>query len=160
MQTLTYGSHPFQQQVDTLLERLDDDGGIRIACCEMSEKDCRAFIGELSDATALSVHQVDAGQLISDRSIETQGNLREVFDTTQGEPAILFFNKVDAFFDRPVEESEDVEARADKGGDALLPIDYLYDRMKAFSGIVVLSISSQENCHRIKQRDLDMIVSP
>ncbi len=156
--SVAYGSHPFQQKLDSLIEGMEADGGVKVVCFNLGEEGCQEFVSDLVEATGMSLHQVDAEQLESGRGIETQGNLREIFDTTTGEPAVLFFDNADILFKKPAEDVDEDEDRDEDDG-ALRPIDYLFDRMDAFKGVVVLAISSGEYLEHAREKNVDMVVT-
>ena len=95
-------------------------------------------LGRMKDVMNLPLHQIDLDTLFDERAMAAQGNLREVFDTAGETPSILYFDNADAFFRRENRQS----ARDGLDPDALTPITYLFDRIEAFNGVVVLCLSN------------------
>lgn len=95
-------------------------------------------LGRLKEATGMALYQVALDTLFDERAESAQGNLREVFDTQGEVPSILCFEDADAFFRLDKRQS----AREGLDPDALTPLTYLFDRIKAFKGITVLCLSS------------------
>ncbi len=94
-------------------------------------------LGHMRDAARLSLHQVDLGALFDERQMAVQGNLREVFDTMGEQPSILCFDNADAFFRADARQ----DARDARDPDALTARDYLFSRIEAFVGAIVLCLA-------------------
>lgn len=95
-------------------------------------------LARLKEASGYSLHQVGLDTLFDERERVAQGNIREVFDSAGEIPSILCFDNADAFFRN--EARQDVIE--DRDADEITPRTYLFDRVKAFKGIVVICLSS------------------
>lgn len=114
-----------------------------------TERQKQTALSVLTEQLDYNVHQVNANSLVGDHLMRTQGNVREMFDTAQGEANILVFEKADALFGLKGEEDEDDEAL----------IDYLFRRVKAFKGVVILCLQNPANIESARRRDIfDLIV--
>lgn len=95
-------------------------------------------LGRMKEATHLPLHQVNLDTLFDERPMAAQGNLREVFDTAGETVSILYFDNADTFLRHERRQS----VREGLDPDALTPVTYLFDRIEAFPGAVVLCLSN------------------
>ncbi len=129
-------------QFDDLLSRvparLEEGKGLCYLFENADEEALQLALGRMKAVTKLSTHQVNLESLFDERIMAVQGNLREVFDSAGEVPSILCFDHADAFF-----RHNEQQAKADeREEDALSPITYLFDRIDAFKGVVVLCLDS------------------
>ena len=148
--TLSYNSSDYEQAV----ERLKHTLGLYILFARPTDDQKQQALTVLTKQLDFNVHQVSAPSLISDRFVETQGNLREIFDTAQGEANIIIFEKADALFEVERKMGEDDQEEEEAVG------DYLFQRMEAFKGAVVLCLYEDEHVRQVSQRDsIDLVVA-
>ena len=147
--TLSYNSADYEQAV----ERLKHTRGLHLVFAQPTDDQKQQALAVLTKQLDFNMHQVNAHSLIGDRFVETQGNLRETFDMAQGEANIIIFEKADALFEveREAGENDQEEEEA--------IADYLFQRMEAFKGAVVLCLHEDEHVRQVSQRDsIDLVV--
>lgn len=81
--------------------------------------------------------------------MQTQGNLREMFDKASENASILCFEHADALFRAPEPEEE---------ADAVTPASYLFQRIEAYKGIVVLCLEEPRHVAAAQDQGVDLIV--
>jgi hypothetical protein len=104
----------------------------------VDDKTRQIFVGSLAAEADLQLHQVDLSDLHAGDMAATQGNLREVFDSSGEVPSVLCLHHAGAFFQQ-VAHTDRAEGRDD---DELTEDVYLFDRIAAFGGLVVLAFES------------------
>ena len=129
MQTISYAESGLTPLAEALQRT---DGSVCILFVGATEAQRTEALNTLTEDLSYNLHQVNLAQLIGDRPIQTQGNLREVFDNASEQASLLFLNQADPLFNTPEERDADADDHT--------PIDYLFERIEAFSGIVVLSL--------------------
>lgn len=147
--TIEYGSDAFDRLLEGLSEEARRQKGLRMLFAGASDVQCKEALGALAAETEFNLHQVDLKNLISERPVETRGNLREMFDAASEDAAVLFFMHADAFFDQPAEMEAD--------DDALTPVDYLFERVESYHGVVIVCLrrtSRLERVHRAAPFDV------
>lgn len=84
------------------------------------------------------IYRIDLSALVSKYIGETEKNLHRVFESTQIENAILFFDEADALFGKrtAVKDAHDQYANQE--------IAYLLQRIETYQGMVVISCNSDE----------------
>ena len=125
--------------------------GTNLVFAYPTEEERQKALSVITEHLDYNVHQVNARSIISDRYIETQGNLREMFDSAQGEANVLIFENGDALFDirKESEENEENEAL----------IEYLFRRMDAFRGVVIVCLHDTDHIKAARQHEtVDMVV--
>lgn len=155
--SIRMGTDAYRELLDEL-EACGSSGECRsLLLAGGTEEDVQQLLADVSEATTLSVHQVDARRLMGERGIQTQGNLREVFDSTTGDSAVLVFNHLDVLL-----QDEDEAPQAEtptEDDDTLRPIDYLFDRIDACSGAVVLHAVDQALASGVADQ-VDVVIEP
>lgn len=153
-QQTRYGSASFEEVCASVREVLDGGRGLRLVFAGATPRKRKEALIDLTETTALNVHQFEVPHLLSERFAATQGNLREVFDTADEGPAsLLFFEKGDAFFD-PEQLSEERKEKEDE----LTPLDYFLQRAKSFKGALVLSLDSRRHAREAHEKGLEVLV--
>jgi hypothetical protein len=85
--------------------------------------------------------------------MQTQNALRKAFDHAAEESALLYFDRVDDLF---IHEHED--PLTDEGFSEPTTTEYFFDRIKAYSGLIVLGVQSGLTADRLQPDDVDLIV--
>lgn len=149
-----YASPDFQQ----LVQRLAPGQHATFVFAGGDKRTRQEAFTRLDEHLSYNLHRVKADTLIGTRHIKTQGNLREVFDNTEGSGNLLVFENADALYELPGAE-EDPQAEKDEG-DTMMPIDYTLERAAAFKGIVVICFREAAYARRAGEQDaVDYIVS-
>ena len=89
--------------------------------------------GLIAADLGLDLYQIDLSRMVSKYIGETEKNLAKVFDAAEAGHAILLFDEADAMFAKRT----DVQSSNDRY--ANLEINYLLQRMEAFTGITILT---------------------
>src|SRR6266849_687519 len=81
----------------------------------------------------LNLYRIDLSAVVSKYIGETEKNLRKLFDAAEQGGAILFFDEADALFGKRSEVKDAHDRYAN------IEINYLLQRMEAFSGLAILA---------------------
>ncbi|MCC6994172.1 MAG: ATP-binding protein [Deltaproteobacteria bacterium] len=105
---------------------------------------CALFLGESGTGKTMSaevmahslnvdLYQVEISAVVSKWIGETERNLSQLFDATEGSDSILFFDEADALFGKRTEVKESKDRYAN------MEVSYLLQRIEAYDGIVILA---------------------
>ncbi len=97
----------------------------------------------------LELYQVDLSQIVSKWVGETEKNLEQVFEAAEAGHALLLFDEADALF---AKRSVDVKSAQDRY--ANLEVNYLLQRIEAFSGIAILTTNLDTSIDQALKRRL------
>ena len=81
----------------------------------------------------LNLYRIDLSAVVSKYIGETEKNLRQLFDAAERGGTILFFDEADALFGKRSEVKDSHDRYAN------IEINYLLQRMEAFSGLAILA---------------------
>lgn len=81
----------------------------------------------------LNLYRIDLSAVVSKYIGETEKNLRKLFDAAEQGGSILFFDEADALFGKRSEVKDSHDRYAN------IEINYLLQRMEAFSGLAILA---------------------
>lgn len=87
----------------------------------------------IANALKLSLYRIDLSAVVSKFIGETEKNLRRLFDAAEQGGAILLFDEADALFGKRSEVKDSHDRYAN------IEINYLLQRMEAFSGLAILA---------------------
>ncbi len=148
--TVAYESEGYEDAVAALPAAVQEGRGYCVVFAGSNGTRKKEGVADLMDRAALNVHRFKVPPLVRPRYIETQGNLREVFDKAGYDPALLCFDDAEALFTLPAEENA--------SEDALTPADYFFQRVEAFPGVVLLCLDSAADLPRTPDDTIDVIV--
>jgi len=89
--------------------------------------------GLIAHELSLDLYQIDLSRIVSKYVGETEKNLAELFDAAEAGHAILLFDEADSLFAKRTEVKSSVDRYAN------LEVNYLLQRMEAFSGMTILT---------------------
>ena len=101
----------------------------------------------------LNLYRIDLSAVVSKYIGETEKNLRRVFDAAERGGAILFFDEADALFGKRSEVKDSHDRYAN------IEINYLLQRMEAFSGLAILATNMKSALDNAFMRRLRCIVN-
>ena len=101
----------------------------------------------------LNLYRIDLSAVVSKYIGETEKNLRSVFDAAERGGAILFFDEADALFGKRSEVKDSHDRYAN------IEINYLLQRMEAFSGLAILATNMKSALDNAFMRRLRCIVN-
>lgn len=101
----------------------------------------------------LSLYRIDLSAVVSKYIGETEKNLRRLFDSAEQGGAILFFDEADALFGKRSEVKDSHDRYAN------IEINYLLQRMEAFSGLAILATNMKSALDHAFMRRLRFIVN-
>jgi hypothetical protein len=81
----------------------------------------------------VDLYQIDISTVVSKWIGETERNLGQIFDATEGSDAILFFDEADALFGRRTDVKESKDRYSN------MEVSYLLQRIESYDGIVILA---------------------
>ena len=106
----------------------------------------------IANELRLALYRIDLSAVVSKYIGETEKNLRKVFDAAEGGGAILFFDEADALFGKRSEVKDSHDRYAN------IEINYLLQRMEAFSGLAILATNMKSALDSAFMRRLRFIV--
>ena len=106
----------------------------------------------IANEVRLALYRIDLSAVVSKYIGETEKNLRKVFDAAEGGGAILFFDEADALFGKRSEVKDSHDRYAN------IEINYLLQRMEAFSGLAILATNMKSALDSAFMRRLRFIV--
>lgn len=107
----------------------------------------------LANELRLTLYRIDLSAIVSKYIGETEKNLRKLFDAAEQGGAILFFDEADALFGKRSEVKDSHDRYAN------IEINYLLQRMEAFSGIAILATNMKNALDNAFMRRLRFIVN-
>lgn len=106
----------------------------------------------IANELRLNLYRIDLSQVVSKFIGETEKNLRRLFDAAEDGGAILFFDEADALFGKRSEVKDSHDRYAN------IEINYLLQRMEAFSGLAILATNMKSALDLAFVRRLRFIV--
>ena len=101
----------------------------------------------------LNLYRIDLSAVVSKYIGETEKNLRRVFDAAEDGGAILFFDEADALFGKRSEVKDSHDRYAN------IEVNYLLQRMEAYSGLAILATNMKSALDPAFIRRLRFIVN-
>ena len=101
----------------------------------------------------LALYRIDLSAVVSKYIGETEKNLRRLFDAAEQGGAILLFDEADALFGKRSEVKDSHDRYAN------IEINYLLQRMEAFSGLAILATNMKSALDNAFMRRLRFIVN-
>lgn len=92
--------------------------------------------GLVANELGLDLYQIDLSRMVSKYIGETEKNLAQVFDAAETGHAVLLFDEADSMFAKRTEVKNSVDRYAN------LEVNYLLQRMEAFTGITILTTNN------------------
>jgi hypothetical protein len=107
----------------------------------------------IARALKLDLYRIDLSQVINKYIGETEKNLRRLFDAAEAGGVILFFDEADALFGKRSEVKDSHDRYAN------IEINYLLQRMEAYSGLAILATNLKSALDTAFTRRLRFIVN-
>ena len=107
----------------------------------------------IANELRLHLYRIDLSAVVSKYIGETEKNLRRLFDAAELGGAILFFDEADALFGKRSEVKDSHDRYAN------IEINYLLQRMEAFSGLAILASNMKSALDPAFLRRLRFIVN-
>ena len=107
----------------------------------------------IANELRLHLYRIDLSAVVSKYIGETEKNLRKLFDAAEQGGAILFFDEADALFGKRSEVKDSHDRYAN------IEINYLLQRMEAFSGLAILATNMKTALDPAFMRRLRFIVN-
>jgi len=139
-----YGTEAFDQGLRHLLAEDEEQSGARILFYGGTREMRQQALATLTRYTTANVYQFRVPSLLAERRMQTQNALRKAFDHAAEESALLYFDSVDALLTHSHADTPD-----DADESALLTTaEYFFDRVVAYSGVVVLAFQTESHAER------------
>ncbi|WP_338846079.1 ATP-binding protein [Massilia sp. W12] len=106
----------------------------------------------LARALDLHLYRIDLSQVVSKYIGETEKNLGRLFDAAESGGALLFFDEADALFGRRSEVKDSHDRYAN------IEINYLLQRIEAFSGVALLATNMKQALDQAFMRRLRFVL--
>jgi hypothetical protein len=104
--------------------------------------------GLVANELGLDLYQIDLSRMVSKYIGETEKNLAQVFDAAETGHAVLLFDEADSMFAKRTEVKSSVDRYAN------LEVNYLLQRMEAFTGITILTTNNDSGIDEAFRRRL------
>ncbi|GAB4205445.1 MAG: ATP-binding protein [Roseiflexaceae bacterium] len=101
----------------------------------------------------LDLYRIDLSQVVNKYIGETEKNLRRLFDAVEDGGAILFFDEADALFGKRSEIKDSHDRYAN------IEVNYLLQRMEAYSGLAILATNMKSALDSAFLRRLRFVVN-
>jgi hypothetical protein len=106
----------------------------------------------LARALELDLYRIDLAGVVNKYIGETEKNLRRIFAAAEESGAILFFDEADALFGKRTDVRDSHDRYAN------IEIDYLLQRMEAYTGLAILATNRKAALDRAFLRRLRFLV--
>jgi len=107
----------------------------------------------LAKVLDLDLYRIDLSSVVSKYIGETEKNLRRLFDTAEDSGVVLFFDEADALFGRRSEVKDSHDRYAN------IEINYLLQRLEAYSGLAILATNLKSSLDQAFMRRLRFVVN-
>ncbi len=107
----------------------------------------------IANELSLSLYRIDLSAVVSKYIGETEKNLRRLFDAAEQGGAILLFDEADALFGKRSEVKDSHDRYAN------IEVNYLLQRMEAFSGLAILATNMKSALDSAFMRRLRFVVN-
>jgi hypothetical protein len=136
--SLAYTPEAFDGALHTLMAKRDHRTGTGIVFHGGTREERQQALSRLTRHVTGTVHQFEVSSLLADRRMQTQNGLRKAFDHAAEEDALLYFDRADALFTHRHPDAPDADT-------APTTLEYVFDRVDAFEGIVVLGLQHKDH---------------
>jgi hypothetical protein len=129
--------------------------GLGIAALFAGESGCgKTMAAEvIANALNLALYRIDLSAVVNKYIGETEKNLCRLFDAAEAGGAILFFDEADALFGKRGEVNSSHDRYAN------IEIDYLLQRVEAYSGLAILATNRKSDVDGAFLRRMRFIVT-
>jgi hypothetical protein len=107
----------------------------------------------IANELQLNLYRIDLSAVVSKYIGETEKNLRRLFDAAEDGGAILFFDEADALFGKRSEVKDSHDRYAN------IEINYLLQRIEAYSGLAILATNLKQAIDTAFLRRLRFVVN-
>jgi len=128
-----------QQQAAITGEANKQFAGLPVLFYGPSETDKSVTAASLGTELGLEVHSINISEVISKHIGETEKNLDHFFALAADQGWILFFDEADALFGKRTESTNESDKFANQ------QVNYLFQRVEEYEGLVILSTNSKDN---------------
>lgn len=149
--TVAHGTGAFDDALASL--QPDSDPGARILFHGGTREQRQQALATLTRYVTSTVHQFRMPSMLGERRMQTQNALRKAFDHAAEEDAMLFFDSVDTLFTHDHADVLDGE-----GEEEPTVLEYFFDRVEAYRGIVVLGFKKRAHVDTARGYDVDLVV--
>lgn len=156
--TVAYDSDEFDQVVSGIGDSIRSGDGIVLLFVGASEEQRQEGLTRVSAQDELNLHRFRVPNLIGERLVETQGNLREAFDHADEDAAVLFFDEADILFDTSLDLEADPEEQEKSEQEGIALSNYFFDRVEAYPGVSIVCFSSPQYVNRLEEHTPDVVV--
>jgi hypothetical protein len=129
--------------------------GLGIAALFAGESGCgKTMAAEvIANALNLALYRIDLSAVVNKYIGETEKNLCRLFDAAEAGGAILFFDEADALFGKRGEVNSSHDRYAN------IEVDYLLQRVEAYSGLAILATNKKSDVDSAFVRRMRFIVT-
>lgn len=144
-------SAAFTQAAAELGTRYEEGASVRVLFAGGTRQAHQRALTTLAEHTVENIHQFALPVLVKERRMQTQSSIRKAFDAAAEEGALLFFDEVDVLFDWRHPD-------AIGGAEEPSSIEYFFQRVEAFDGVVVLALETPEHIDAARPYGMHLVV--
>ena len=137
---IAYNAETFPEHLVRLMDEEADRTGTRLLFYSGVREDRQQALGTLTRYATGNIHQFQVPSLLSEYRMQTQNNLRKAFDHAAEESALLYFDKADPLFSHSHDDAPDDDQES-----APSTLEYFFDRVGAYAGMVVLGLQRKSH---------------
>jgi len=139
--SVAYESDAFDESLRTLMEERRSGTGLVFHGGTREQR--QQALARLTQHVTGTVHQFEVSSLLTNRRMQTQNELRKAFDHAAEEEALLYFDRADSLFTHRHPDAPDADT-------APTTLEYVFDRVGAFDGVVVLGLQEKPHVDQAK----------
>jgi hypothetical protein len=151
--TVLYGTDGFAEAAQKMATRHDAGRGPVVVLQGGTREQRQQALATLTRYATGNVHQFRMPALLNERRVQTQNNLRKAFDHAAEEDALLYFDAADALFEHTPSEPMKGEGEAEP-----TVLEYVFDRVAAHPGLVLLGLRTTEHVDASMERGAHLVV--
>ena len=148
-----YGTDAFAPAAQALAAQHDARRGPIVVLHGGTREQRQQALATLTRYATGNVHQFRTPTLLDARRVQTQNNLRKAFDHAAEEDALLYFDAADALFEHTPTEPMKGEGEAEP-----TVLEYVFDRIAAHPGLVLLGIQTAAHAEACLAHGADLLV--
>lgn len=144
---ISYDPGAFAGHLEHLMDDEDDCTGTRLLFCGGVREQRQQALATLTRYATGNVHQFQVPSLLGEYRMQTQNNLRKAFDHGSEENALLYFDRAGSLFAHTHDDASDDDPQAVPS-----TLEYFFDRVGAYAGMVVLGLQGTDHAERTRDK--------
>jgi hypothetical protein len=145
---VSYDPDTFARRLAPLMRDREGRTGTRLVFYGGVREQRQQALATLTRYATGNVHQFRGPSLLNPQRIQTQNSLRKAFDHAAEENALLYFDRADPIFTHSHDDTPDAPS------ENAVPstLEYFFDRIGAYDGVVVLGLQRTRHVEWARER--------